>query len=89
MFEKVLQLKNNVPLAFLYLKFLSSAESQLYWAQLVTCQQLASVRTRCIQENSGSKVPKILADATKKFILSPVVENSDPTAYSEVRTISF
>ena len=36
--------------------------------------------------NQVSKVPAILADATKNLFSIPVVENSDP-AYAEVRTI--
>ena len=73
--------------AFLYLKFLSSAESQLYWAQQTGYMPtIASVLEQDAYKNSGSKVPKILADATKNLFSIPVVENSDP-AYSEVRTI--
>ena len=73
--------------AFLYLKFLSSAESQLYWAQQTGYMPtIASVLEQDAYKNSGSKVPKILADATKNLFSIPVVENSDP-AYAEVRTI--
>ena len=73
--------------AFLYLKFLSSAESQLYWAQKTGYMPtVASVLEKDEYKKSGSKVPAILADATKNLFSIPVVENSDP-AYSEVRTI--
>ena len=47
---------------------------------------VASVLEKDEYKNSGSKVPKILADATKNLFSIPVVENSDP-AYAEVRTI--
>ena len=73
--------------AFLYLKFLSSAESQLYWAQKTGYMPtVASVLEKDEYKKSGSKVPAILADATKNLFSIPVVENSDP-AYAEVRTI--
>ena len=73
--------------AFLYLKFLSSPESQLYWAQQTGYMPtVASVLEKDEYKKSGSKVPAILADATKNLFSIPVVENSDP-AYSEVRTI--
>ena len=73
--------------AFLYLKFLSSAESQLYWAQKTGYMPtVASVLEKDEYKKSGSKVPAILADATKNLFSIPVVENSDP-AFAEVRTI--
>jgi len=73
--------------AFLYLKFLSSAESQLYWAQQTGYMPtVASVLEKDEYKKSNSKVPAILGEATKNLFSIPVVENSDP-AYSEVRTI--
>ncbi len=59
-----------------FLKFLSSAESQLYWAQQTGYMPpIASVLEQDAYKNSGSKVPKILADATKNLFSIPVVEN--------------
>ena len=73
--------------AFLYLKFLSSAESQLYWAQQTGYMPtVASVLEKDEYKKSNSKVPAILGEATKNLFSIPVVENSDP-AYAEVRTI--
>lgn len=73
--------------AFLYLKFLSSAESQLYWAQQTGYMPtIASVLEKDEYKNSSSKVPQILAEATKNLFSIPVVENAD-SAFSEVRTI--
>jgi len=73
--------------AFLYLKFLSSPESQLYWAQQTGYMPtVASVLEKDEYKKSGSKVPAILGEATKNLFSIPVVENSDP-AYAEVRTI--
>ena len=73
--------------AFLYLKFLSSAESQLYWAQQTGyIPTIASVLEKDEYTKSNSKVPAILGEATKNLFSIPVVENSDP-AYAEIRTI--
>ena len=73
--------------AFLYLKFLSSAESQLYWAQQTGYMPtIASVLEQDEYKNSSSKVPQVLAEATKNLFSIPVVENAD-SAFSEVRTI--
>ncbi len=73
--------------AFLYLKFLSSADSQLYWAQQTGyIPTIASVLEKDAYTKSNSKVPAILGEATKNLFSIPVVENSDP-AYAEIRTI--
>lgn len=73
--------------AFLYLKFLSSADSQLYWAQQTGyIPTIASVLEKDEYTKSNSKVPAILGEATKNLFSIPVVENSDP-AYAEIRTI--
>ena len=69
------------------MKFLSSPESQLYWAQQTGYMPtVASVLEKDEYKKSGSKVPAILGEATKNLFSIPVVENSDP-AYAEVRTI--
>lgn len=73
--------------AYLYMKFLSSSQSQLYWAQQTGYMPaIESVLKSDAYKNSTTKVPAILEQTTKELFAIPVVQNSD-AAYSEVRTI--
>lgn len=73
--------------AFLYLKYLSTPESQLLWAVSTGYMPtLDSVLHSDEYKNSGMQVPLALEDATKELFAIPVVENADP-AYNEIRSI--
>lgn len=73
--------------AFLYLKYLSTPESQLHWAVSTGYMPtLDSVLHSDEYKNSGMQVPLALEDATKELFAIPVVENADP-AYNEIRSI--
>lgn len=73
--------------AYLYMKFLSSADSQLYWAQQTGYMPaVESVLKSDAYKNSTTKVPAVLEETTKELFSIPVVQNSD-AAYTEVRSI--
>ncbi|WP_071130703.1 extracellular solute-binding protein [Enterococcus timonensis] len=74
--------------AFLFMKYLSTPDVQLYWANQTGYMPIVdSVINSDDYKNSESiKTPAILADATKELFSIPVVENADP-AYNEIRTI--
>lgn len=73
--------------AYLYMKFLSSPQSQLYWAQQTGYMPaVESVLKSDAYKNGTSKVPAVLEQATKDLFAIPVVQNAD-AAYTEVRTI--
>ncbi|MBS4762322.1 extracellular solute-binding protein [Carnobacteriaceae bacterium zg-ZUI252] len=73
--------------AYLYMKFLASADSQLYWAQQTGYMPIVeSVLKSDAYKNSTTKVPAILDETTKELFSIPAVQNSD-AAYTEVRTI--
>lgn len=74
--------------AFLYMKFLSEPENQLYWATMTGYMPtIESVLESDDYKNSSeTKVPRQLEEATKELFSIPVVENSD-NAFNEIRTI--
>lgn len=73
--------------AFLYMKYLVSADAQLYWAQQTGYMPaVESVLKSDAYKNGTSKVPAILEETTKELFSIPVVQNAD-ASYSEVRTI--
>lgn len=74
--------------AFLYMKFLSEPENQLYWATMTGYMPtIESVLESDDYKNSSeTKVPRQLEEATKELFSIPVVENSD-NAFNEMRTI--
>ena len=74
--------------AFLYLKYLSSPEVQLYWAEQTGYMPILQsvLESDEYKKSPNTKVPAILEDATKDLYSIPVKENADP-AYNEVRAI--
>lgn len=73
--------------AFEYLKFLTSADSQLTWAKetgYVPARQ--SVINSEEYKNSGSLVAPILADATEGLFTNPVIAGAN-AAYKEAATV--
>ncbi len=73
--------------AFEYLKFLSTPDSQLYWAvQTGYMPVVESVLQSDDYKNSGMKVPVSLEESTKELFSVPVVENSD-AAYNEIKVL--
>ncbi|WHA09429.1 extracellular solute-binding protein [Enterococcus montenegrensis] len=74
--------------AFMYLKYLSSPEVQLYWAEQTGYMPILQsvLESDEYKKSPNTKVPAILEDATKDLFSIPVKENADP-AYNEVRAI--
>lgn len=73
--------------AYLYMKYLVSADAQLYWAQQTGYMPaVESVVKSDAYKNSTSKVPGVLEETTKELFSIPVVQNAD-AAYTELRTI--
>lgn len=83
MFNKATPLQKTA--AFLYLKFLASKSSQLYWAQKTGYMPVnQDVLTSSVyQADKNSKVPAILADTAKNLYYLPVAKNAT-TAYDQV-----
>lgn len=74
--------------AFLYLKYLSSPDVQLYWAEQTGYMPVLQsvLESEEYKKSPDTKVPAILEEATKDLFSIPVKENADP-AYNEVRAI--
>ncbi|BCA86916.1 ABC transporter substrate-binding protein [Enterococcus saigonensis] len=74
--------------AFMYLKYLSSPDVQLYWAEQTGYMPILQsvLESDEYKKSPNTKVPAILEDATKELFSIPVKENADP-AYNEVRAI--
>lgn len=73
--------------AYLYTKFLVSADSQLYWAQQTGYLPVVqSVLNSDAYKNSDFKVPAAVANGNKQLFSIPVIENAD-SAYSEITKI--
>ena len=74
--------------AFLYLKYLSSPDVQLYWAEQTGYMPVLQsvLESEEYKKSPNTKVPAILEEATKDLFSIPVKENADP-AYNEVRAI--
>ncbi len=73
--------------AFLYLSYLTSTESQVYWGvQTGYIPVRNSALTSTEYTESGALVPTVLADATASMYTSPVVPGGDP-AYQETKTV--
>lgn len=74
--------------AFMYMKFLTSKESQLYWAQqtgyIPVSQEV--INSSEYKDNKDSKVPAQVEAATKNLYSIPVTKNSN-AAYQEMNTI--
>lgn len=74
--------------AYLYMKFLTSADSQLYWSTKTGYMPvLQSVLDKEeFKKSTATKVPAVLAETTKELMSIPVVKNAD-SAYNELRAI--
>lgn len=74
--------------AFMYLKYLSSPDVQLYWAEQTGYMPVLQsvLESEEYKKSPNTKVPAILEEATKDLFSIPVKENADP-AYNEVRAI--
>ena len=74
--------------AFMYMKFLTSKESQLYWAQQTGYIPVSDevINSSEYKDNKDSKVPAQVAAATKNLYSIPVTKNSN-AAFQEVNTI--
>lgn len=74
--------------AFLFMKFLSEPENQLYWATetgyMPTVESV--VNSDEYKNSTDTKVPAHLEEATTELFSIPVEENADP-AYNEIRSI--
>ncbi|AZP05566.1 extracellular solute-binding protein [Jeotgalibaca ciconiae] len=74
--------------AFLFMKFLSEPENQLYWATATGYMPIVEsvVNSDEYKNSTETKVPAHLNEATKELFSIPVEENADP-AYNEIRSI--
>lgn len=83
MFKKATAMQKAA--AFKYLKFLSSAKSQLYWARQTGYMPANSnvLNSAAYKSDKNSKVPAILADTAKNLYFLPVTKNAT-TAYDQV-----
>ena len=74
--------------AFMYLKYLSSPDVQLYWAEQTGYMPVLQsvLESEEYKKSPNTKVPAILEEATKDLFSIPVKKNADP-AYNEVRAI--
>lgn len=74
--------------AYLYMKHLTSADAQLYWAEktgyIPVVQSVLDKEE--FKKSTATKVPAILAETTKELTSIPVVKNAD-SAYNELRAI--
>lgn len=71
--------------AFMYMKFLTSKSSQLYWAQQTGYMPVNSdvLNSSTYKADKSSKVPAILAKTTKNLYFLPVTKNAT-SAYDQV-----
>lgn len=83
MFKKATAMQKTA--AFMYLKFLASAKSQLYWAKETGYMPANSdvLNSATYKADKNSKVPAILADTAKNLYFLPVTKNAT-TAYDQV-----
>lgn len=83
MFNKASAMQKTA--AFMYLKYLASAKSQLYWARQTGYMPANSdvLNSASYKADKKSKVPAILADTAKNLYFLPVTKNAT-TAYDQV-----
>lgn len=74
--------------AFMYMKFLTSKKSQLYWAQQTGYIPVSQdvINSSEYKNNKDSKVPAQVEAATKNLYTVPVTKNSN-AAYQQMNTI--
>lgn len=74
--------------AFMYIKFLTSKKSQLYWAQQTGYIPVSQdvINSSEYKNNKDSKVPAQVEAATKNLYTVPVTKNSN-AAYQQMNTI--
>lgn len=74
--------------AFMYMKFLTSKKSQLYWAQQTGYIPVSQsvIDSKEYKDNKDSKVPAQVEASTKHLYSVPVTKNSN-AAYQEMNTI--
>lgn len=74
--------------AFLYMKHLVSAESQLYWSEQTGYMPVVQkvLDSENFKKSTASQIPAVLTLTTKELMSIPVVANSD-AAYNEMRVI--
>lgn len=74
--------------AFMFMKFLSEPENQLYWATETGYMPIVEsvVNSDEYKNSTETKVPAHLQEATTELFSIPVEENADP-AYNEIRSI--
>ena len=71
--------------AFMYLKFLASKSSQLYWAQQTGYMpaNTSVLNSDVYKANKDSKIPAILGQTAKNLYFLPVTKNAT-SAYDQV-----
>lgn len=74
--------------AFQFMKYLASADAQLYWAINTGYMPIVDsvIESDDYKNAEGTKIPAILKETTSDLFSIPVKENADP-AYNELRTV--
>ncbi|WEV60073.1 extracellular solute-binding protein [Streptococcaceae bacterium ESL0729] len=75
--------------AFEFMKYLSSPDVQLYWAQKTGYMPILDsvIKSKEYQESANTKVPAILEKDTEHLISFPVTTNANAALNTEVRSI--